>query len=100
MFNNTVSCNRKDSLVSRGSFAVSVYIIGSVMRALLFMQYNFKNLSDIRVEATQAESNSRLALCEGDRVFQIVAFGDVCSLAYSLLKARTNLNSNFLEQPI
>ena len=100
MFNNTVSCNRKDSLVSRGSFAVSVYIIGSVMRALLFMQYNFKKLSDIRVEVTQAESSSRLALCEGDRVFQIVAFGDVCSLAYSLLKARTNLNSNFLEQPI
>ena len=100
MFNNTVSCNRKDSLVSRGSFAVSVYIIGSVMRALLFMQYNFKNLSDIRVEATQAESSSRLALSGEDRVFRIVAFVDVCSLAYSLLKARTNLNSNFLEQPI
>ena len=100
MFNNTVSCNRKDSLVSRGSFAVSVYIIGSVMRALLFMQYNFKKLSDIRVEATQPGSISRLALSKEGLVFQIVAFGDVCSLAYSLLKARTNLNSNFLEQPI
>ena len=64
------------------------------------MQYNFKKPSDIRVEVTQAESSSRLALSEEDLVFQIVAFGDVCSLAYSLLKARTNLNSNFLEQPI
>ena len=100
MFNNTVSCNRKDSLVSRGSFAVSVNIIGSLMRALLFMQHNLKKISNIRVEATQAESSSRLALSKGDRVFQIVAFGDVCSLAYSLLKARANLNSNFLEQPI
>jgi hypothetical protein len=64
------------------------------------MQYNFKKLSDIRVEATRPESTSRLALSKEDLVFQIVAFGDVCSLAYSLLKARTNLNSNFLEQPI
>ena len=100
MFKNTVSCNRKDSLVPRGSFAVSVCIIGSVMKALLFMQSNFKKLSDIRVAVTRAESISRLITSEEDRVFEIVAFGNVCSLAYSLLKARTNLKSNFLEQPI
>ena len=100
MFNNTVLCNRKDSLVSRGSFAVSVYIIGSVVKSLLFMQSNFKKLSDIRVTVTRAELNSRLTFSMEERVFEIVAFGNVCSLAYSLLKARTNLKSNFLEQPI
>ena len=100
MFKNTVSCNRKYSLVSRGSFAVSVYIIGSVVKALLFMLSNFKKLSDIRVPATQAESNTRLTFSMEERVFEIVAFGDICSLAYSLLEARTNLKSNLLEQPI
>ena len=64
------------------------------------MQSNFKKLSDIRVAVTRAESNSRLTFSMEESVFEIVAFGDVCSLAYSLLKARTNLKSNFLEQPI
>ena len=100
MFNNTVSCNRKDSLVSRGSFAVSVYIFGSVVKALLFMLSNFKKLSDIRVVFTRSESNSRLTFSMEERVFEIDAFGDMCSLAYSLLVARTNLKSNLLEQPI
>ena len=100
MFNNTVSRNRKDSLVSRGSFAVSVYIIGSVMRALLFMLSSFKKISDIRVMVTRVESSSRFTFSMEESVFEIVAFGDMCSLAYSLLKARTNLKSNLLEQPI
>ena len=64
------------------------------------MQSNFKKLSDIRVTVTRAELNSRLTFSMEERVFEIVAFGNVCSLAYSLLKARTNLKSNFLEQPI
>ena len=100
MFKNTVSCNRKVSLVSRGSFAVSVYIIGSMVKALLFMLSNFKKLSDIRVVVTRDGSNSRFDFSMEERVCEIVAFGDMCSLAYSLLKARTNLKSNLLEQPI
>ena len=64
------------------------------------MQSNFKKLSDIRVTVTRAELNSRLTFSMEERVFEIVAFGDVCSLAYFLLKARTNLKSNFLAQPI
>ena len=100
MFNNTVSCNRKDSLVSRGSFADSVYIIGLVVKAFLFMISSFKKLLDIRVLVTRAESNSRFTFSMEERVFEIVAFGDMCSLAYSLLKARTNLKSNLLKEPI
>ena len=100
MFNNTVSCNRKDSLVSRGSFADSVYIIGLVVKVFLFMISSFKKLSDICVVFTRAGSNSRFTFSMEERVFEIVAFGDMCSLAYSLLKARTNLKSNLLEQPI
>ena len=64
------------------------------------MQSNFIKLADIRVTITRAESNSRLTFSMEERVFEIDAFGDMCSLAYSLLVARTNLKSNLLEQPI
>ena len=95
MFNNPVLCNRKDSLVSRGSFAVSLYTIDPLLAALSYLPSNYKKSPDICVKPTQGELRSRLTFTGEDRLFEIVAFGDVFSLAYSVLKACTNLKSNF-----
>ena len=95
MFKNPVLCNRKDSLVSRGSFAVSLYTIDPLLKAPSCSPYNYKKSPDMCVNVTQGELKSRLTFTKEDRLFEIVAFGDTFSLAYSVLKARTNLKSNF-----
>ncbi len=95
MFNNPVSCNRKDSLVSRGSFAVSEYTIDPAARALLYSQSNYKESPDMCVSATRSVSKSRLTFSGKDNLFEMVAFGDAFSLAYSVLKVRSNLKSKF-----
>ena len=95
MFKNPVLCNRKDSLVSRGSFDVSGYTIDPEVKEPSCSPYNYKKSPDMCVNVTQGELKSRLTFTKEDRLFEIVAFGDTFSLAYSVLKARTNLKSNF-----
>ena len=94
MFNNPVLCNRKDSLVSRGSFVVFGYTIDPAVKALSYSPYNKKS-PDTCVKATQGELKSRLTFNKEDRLFEIATFGNTFSLAYSVLKARTNLKSKF-----
>jgi hypothetical protein len=66
-----------------------------LLAALSYSPSNYKKSPDICVKLTQGELKSRLNFTGEDRLFEIVAFGDVFSLAYSVLKACTNLKSNF-----
>ena len=97
MFNYTVLCNRKDPLVPRGSFAVSGCIIEPAAIDILFLLFNYKKSRDVSVSFAQGVSKSRLNFLKKDNLFEMFAFSDALSLAYSVLKVRTNLKSLFFK---
>ena len=97
MFNYPVLCNRKDSLVPRGSFAVSGYMIKPVSIDFLFLLFNYKKTRDVSVSFAQSVSKSRLNFLKKDDLFEIFAFSYMFSLAYSMLKVCANLKSLFFK---
>ncbi len=97
MFNYTVLCNRKDSLVPRGSFAVSECMIEPAAIDFLFLLFNYKKSRDVSVAFTQSVSKSRLNFLKKDNLLEMFAFSDAFLLAYSVLKVRTNFKSLFFK---
>ena len=97
MFNYTVLCNRKDSLVPRGSFAVSGCMTEPAAIDLLFLSFNYKKSSDSSVGFAQSVSKSRLNFLKKDNLLEMFAYSDAFLLAYSVLKVRTNFKSLFFK---
>ena len=93
MFNSPVSCNRKDSLVSRGSFAVSGHKVGPQCKPVVNSPLNSTSPYHLRVKATQAESKSRLVFCRQEFTLEIESFGSSDRLAHPVLNSRTNFDS-------
>ena len=74
MFNSPVSCNRKDSLVSRGSFAVSGHKVGPQCKQVVNATSNSIMPYYLCVKVTRAEPKSRLVFCRQEFTLEIESF--------------------------
>ena len=93
MFNSPVSCNRKDSLVSRGSFAVSGHKVGPQCKQVVNVPSNSIRPYYLCVKVTQAELKSRLVFFRREFTLEIESFGSSGRLAHPVLNSRTNFES-------
>ncbi len=93
MFNSPVSCNRKDSLVSRGSFAVSGHKVGPQCKQVVNVPSNSIRPYYLCVKFTRAELKSRLVFFRREFTLEIESFGSSGRLAHPVLNSRTNFES-------